>query len=85
MAVATEALGPDHLDTLLLAAKAARITLAQTGNAEPLREVVGRMEAGLGREHRLTVKYTKVLDGDDSDSDDSEDGEDSNDSDEAGQ
>ena len=48
MAVATEVLGADHRTTLILVAKAARLTLAQTGNVEPLREAVGRIEAVLG-------------------------------------
>ena len=60
VAVATEVLGPDHLITLVTVAKAARLTLAQTGNVEPLRETVWRMEAVLGKEHPQTVKYAKA-------------------------
>ena len=51
VAVATEVLGADHRITLKLTGEAARLTLAKTGNVEPLREAVGRLEAVLGKEH----------------------------------
>ena len=59
--VASEVLGPTHLETLVIQAKAARITLARTGGAEALREVVRRMEEALGAQHPQTVKYAALL------------------------
>ena len=48
VAVATEVLGADHLGTLVTVAKAARLTLAQTGNVEPARRWGGWRRAREG-------------------------------------
>ena len=56
-----EELGADHRETLLIKGKAARLALAVSGDKEPLRAVVERMEAVLGAAHDETAKYKKVL------------------------
>ena len=45
----------------MLEAKAARLALARTADAAPLRAAVGRMEAALGAEHKETRKYAEAL------------------------
>ena len=60
-AVAAEVLGADDLQTLILEAKAARLALARTADAAPLRAAVGRMEAVLGTHHQQTRKYAEAL------------------------
>ena len=54
-------LGFTHRTTLVLEAKAARITLARTNDDGPLREVVRRMEATLGAQHPQTAQYAALL------------------------
>ena len=61
VSVSIEVLGPTHSTTLVLEAKVARISLARSGDATPLRDVVQRMEAALGAEHQQTRKYAGVL------------------------
>ena len=61
LALATAALGASHADTLVLAAKAARIFLARTGDEAPLRDVVRRMETALGVQHQQLQKYAAVV------------------------
>ena len=60
--VARETIGADHITTLILEAKAARIRIA-LGEADTnaLREVVASMEAALGAEHPQTRKYSCVI------------------------
>ena len=61
VAVAAEVLGPEHMFTLRIEVQAARLGLAHTGDAAPLREVVKRMETVLGATHQYTKKYAKVV------------------------
>ena len=62
VAVANEVLGAAQINTLIIEAQAAHITLARSGDAEPLREVVARMREALGEESFQTRKYAAVLD-----------------------
>ena len=58
-------LGRDHLDALILEAKAARLVHAatpdETRGIDQLRGVVARMEAVLGSGHVQTSKYAAVV------------------------
>ena len=58
-------MGPEHLDTLLLEAKAARLQHAAApsdgSGVTRLREVVGRLEVKMGAEHPQTRKYRAAL------------------------
>ena len=64
--VARVALGADHLDTLLLEGKAARLDHAAKPNevtgVQRLGDVVTRLERSLGAHNSQTVKYAAVLD-----------------------
>ena len=66
VADAREGLGPQHQDTLLAEATAARLKHAQPGGAAAgqaeLRAVVERMGEFLGAAHQDTVKWRAVLD-----------------------
>ena len=65
VAVARETLGDDHLITLVLTAKAARLQHAQPGGAaagkELLAATVARMAEVLGEGHQQTSKYREAL------------------------
>ena len=65
VAVARETLGDDHLITLVLTAKAARLQHAQPGGAaagkELLAATVARMVEVLGEGHQQTNKYREAL------------------------
>ena len=61
VAVVTEIRGPEHLQTLKVEGQSARIVLAKTGDADPLKDVVKRMEKVLGKEHHYTKRFAKVV------------------------
>ena len=65
MGVAQEVFGIDHMETLVITAKAARLQHAQPGGAAAGKELlvatVARMAEVLGESHQDTRKYREVL------------------------
>eukprot|EP00964_Phaeocystis_antarctica_P022089 scaffold12264_cov58-Phaeocystis_antarctica.AAC.3 len=63
--VAQEVFGRNHMETLVITAKAARLQHAQPSGAaagkELLAATVARMAEVLGESHQQTCKYRKVL------------------------
>ena len=63
--VARQELGADHLDTILLEAKAARVQHAlapnESAGAEALRRVVAQLEKKMGSDHPQARKYRLAL------------------------